>query len=76
MDKLSNSIEAVSPSPDTPRKARSLLTMFAPVVTEGILPCTVLNPETYPGSKQGLGRTPIPDILAIVSSAIPFSQAA
>ena len=35
---------AVSPSPETAKKERSLLTIFAPVVTDGILPWTVLNP--------------------------------
>ena len=70
-------IDAVSPSPDTPRKAKSLLTMFAPVVTEGILPWTVLNPCDFPRKYAGvLDEHPIPDILAIVSGAIPFSQAA
>ena len=39
---------AVSPSPVTAMNDRLLLTMFAPVVTEGILPWTVLNPWLLP----------------------------
>ena len=70
-------ILAVSPSPETAKNDRSLFTIFAPVVTEGILPWTVLNPWLLPRKYAGVfEEQPIPLILAIPSGFIPFSQAA
>ena len=37
-------MDNVSPSPETPKHNNSLLAAFAPVATEGIRPCTALNP--------------------------------
>jgi hypothetical protein len=36
-------IDAVSPSPDTPRASRCLLASSAPVATDGMRPCTELK---------------------------------
>ena len=70
-------ILAVSPSPETARKFKSLFAILAPVVTDGILPWAVLNPwlclKKYAGV---LLEHPIPDILAIPSGVIEFSHAA
>ncbi len=57
-------------------KDRPLFTMFAPVVTDGILPWTVLNPWLLPRKYAGvLEEHPIPLIFAMPSGGIPFSQA-
>src|SRR5690348_14495025 len=37
-------MDAESPSPDTPRYNNSRLARLAPVNTDGMRPCTVLNP--------------------------------
>ncbi len=41
-------IEAESPSPDTPMYMSSLFARLAPVITDGMRPCTVLKPWLAP----------------------------
>src|SRR4029453_4679464 len=46
-------IEAESPSPDTPMYIRSRLERLAPVITDGMRPCTVLKPWEAPTKEVG-----------------------
>ena len=70
-------IEAVSPSPETPSAIMVWLASTAPVVTEGMRPCTLLNECERLIKYAGLfDEQPMPLIFITRSGSTPISYMA
>src|SRR5690349_204760 len=70
-------MEAVSPSPLTPSASRSLFASTAPVVTDGMRPCTELKLCDLLMKYAGLfDEQPMPDIFATRCGSTPISYMA
>src|SRR5678816_1974423 len=68
-------IDAVSPSPETPKYVRSRFARFAPVATEGMRPWTELNPCEFDKKYAGdFDEQPIPESFATLCGSMFISQ--
>ena len=68
-------IAPVSPSPLTPIAISFRLAIIAPVPTDGMRPCTVLNPCAAPRKYAGLLlEQPMPDSFRTCLGSMPISK--
>ena len=68
-------IDRLSPSPDTPTHTSSRLAAWAPVVIDGIRPCTALSPCASLRKYAGVfPLQPIPDVLTTLCGSTSISQ--